>query len=205
MTCTFCKCDFTPKNLRGPKPKYCSRQCADRFYKFVPPREVKCEFCGKVEMVKGSRRFCSADCRLRASYKRKSVPCKCRHCGIDFLAPPGAVLCSDKCRFDDHLRPLAHRREVIRRNWHRKNHIRRARIRGATIVRFDPTSVFIRDGWKCQGCGKQTDQTANYHTARYPTLDHIIPLAKGGEHSMANTQCLCRGCNNKKGDRILAA
>lgn len=32
-----------------------------------------------------------------------------------------------------------------------------------------------------------------------PELDHIVSLAEGGEHSMRNTQCLCRKCNQEKG------
>ncbi|MET7742005.1 HNH endonuclease [Streptomyces sp. NPDC005385] len=30
------------------------------------------------------------------------------------------------------------------------------------------------------------------------TIDHIIPIANGGEHGIWNMQVLCRTCNNKK-------
>ncbi len=33
------------------------------------------------------------------------------------------------------------------------------------------------------------------------TIDHIIPLSQGGEHSYKNTQLACFECNCKKGDR----
>ncbi len=33
-------------------------------------------------------------------------------------------------------------------------------------------------------------------------LDHIIPLSKGGKHSVDNVQWLCATCNMKKGNRI---
>ena len=40
-------------------------------------------------------------------------------------------------------------------------------------------------------CGKLSND--------YPSMDHIIPLVKGGYHTWDNVQLVCRGCNNKKG------
>jgi hypothetical protein len=34
-----------------------------------------------------------------------------------------------------------------------------------------------------------------------PEHDHIVPLARGGEHTYENSQTLCRVCNILKGDR----
>ena len=49
--------------------------------------------------------------------------------------------------------------------------------------------IFQRDGKVCKPCGSTTNLT----------LDHIIPVAKGGEDSPGNMQVLCRSCNSKKG------
>jgi len=35
------------------------------------------------------------------------------------------------------------------------------------------------------------------------TLDHVIPLSKGGQHTKANVVPACGPCNSKKRDRIL--
>lgn len=42
---------------------------------------------------------------------------------------------------------------------------------------------------KCAYCGS----TKNL------TIDHIIPICRGGSDDIKNLQCLCRDCNRKKG------
>jgi 5-methylcytosine-specific restriction endonuclease McrA len=79
--------------------------------------------------------------------------------------------------------------------------IRRARKRAVSYEAVDPIKVFNRDGWRCQLCGRKTLRQ-HKNTPDSPELDHIVPLALGGEHTYINTQCLCRDCNGKKGARM---
>lgn len=51
--------------------------------------------------------------------------------------------------------------------------------------------VFRRDGYRCQHCGISENLT----------VDHIIPVVKGGPHEMDNFQTLCGPCNSRKGGR----
>lgn len=78
-------------------------------------------------------------------------------------------------------------------------HRRRASKLGATTERVSSLDVFLRDKYICQICGIKTrpDYKNRFHPKR-SELDHIIPLSKGGEHSMRNTQCLCHQCNASK-------
>lgn len=51
--------------------------------------------------------------------------------------------------------------------------------------------LVVRDGVGCSHCG----------TLEHLTVDHIIPLARGGENELANMQILCKSCNSRKRDR----
>jgi hypothetical protein len=49
----------------------------------------------------------------------------------------------------------------------------------------------------CPMCGKET------RSRKERDVDHIIPLSKGGAHSVENLQILCSSCNRKKGAKLL--
>lgn len=54
-------------------------------------------------------------------------------------------------------------------------------------------NVIKRDGGKCQNCG----------TKENLTIDHVIPISKGGNQKAKNNmQVLCKKCNGDKGDKI---
>lgn len=74
---------------------------------------------------------------------------------------------------------------------------RRARRRGAYVERVDPEAVWERDSGVCGICGEPAD-VADWH------LDHVIPLAAGGEHSHANVQVSHPACNRSKGAKVAA-
>ena len=65
-------------------------------------------------------------------------------------------------------------------------------------------SVRIKYNDVCQICGLLVDDTAieNGHIKRlYPTIDHIIPLSKGGTHTWNNVRLAHMACNAGKCDR----
>ncbi len=54
--------------------------------------------------------------------------------------------------------------------------------------------IFIRDGFRCQYCGKKLSY-------KNLTIDHVIPKSKGGKTEWTNVVTSCMPCNSKKGDR----
>jgi 5-methylcytosine-specific restriction endonuclease McrA len=54
-------------------------------------------------------------------------------------------------------------------------------------------AVLVRDRWTCQYCGARADG-----------VDHVRPRSRDGEHRWENVVAACRGCNARKGDRLLS-
>ena len=56
----------------------------------------------------------------------------------------------------------------------------------------------------CGICGKPVDFSLKYPHPLSPTIDHIIPLAKGGHPSdIDNLQLAHRCCNRQKSDKLV--
>jgi 5-methylcytosine-specific restriction endonuclease McrA len=53
-------------------------------------------------------------------------------------------------------------------------------------------AIFNRDGKICKKC----------KAVKNLTLDHIIPVSKGGKNSLENLQVLCKSCNSKKSNKL---
>ena len=57
-------------------------------------------------------------------------------------------------------------------------------------VVWSKSGVLRRDGYKCAYCGRTAD-----------TIDHLVPVSKGGVSSWDNCIACCRACNLRKADR----
>lgn len=63
-------------------------------------------------------------------------------------------------------------------------------------VRFSRRNLYLRDLYQCQYCGETFDN----HDL---TIDHVIPVSKGGKTTWDNCVAACGECNRKKGNRHL--
>lgn len=64
-------------------------------------------------------------------------------------------------------------------------------------VKFNRRNIFLRDGHRCQYCGKR------YSSPRL-SLDHVLPKSRGGGETWENIVCACLKCNVAKGGRTPA-
>jgi 5-methylcytosine-specific restriction endonuclease McrA len=188
---------------------------------------VACEVCGVVREYLPSqvRRFCSQACNGKSRDTRVVVPC--RQCGIPtqkrpwFLERNSAAYCSPACqrlgkrredaKWRDPKQIAAYMRRYARNNreqhnargraWgkaHRdkKNQAQRARRAAGDPHAFteqDWLEMKRRCGFRCLACKR----TESLLVVLQP--DHVVPVARGGEHSVANIQPLCGRCNRAKG------
>ena len=67
--------------------------------------------------------------------------------------------------------------------------------------RIEIDNLVIRDGFDCQICDEPIDWSRCKAKKLWPSLDHIIPISKGGEHIYDNCRMVHFGCNAKKGNR----
>ena len=65
-----------------------------------------------------------------------------------------------------------------------------------SVVKFSRRNVLVRDQYTCQYCHKE------FHAAHL-TMDHVIPISRGGETTWENVVTACKKCNNKKGNKML--
>ncbi len=64
-------------------------------------------------------------------------------------------------------------------------------------IRFSRQSIFERDRFTCQYCGKCFE-------TRDLNLDHVIPKDKGGQTTWENVVCSCITCNTRKANKLPA-
>ena len=157
-------------------------------------------------------RVCSTACRREkarrdevARYfrektlKRPWVELICHHCGKPYRTNVWVgrrKYCCLACSNQAYAR-TEQAQEVRREAMQR----RRARMRGAFVQRVRRLTIYERDGWYCQICGKSVDRTKQVPHPLAPTIDHILPLAQGGTHEPRNVQCAHFLCNSRKSDR----
>jgi len=197
--------------------KYCSRECAFRYTKIWHKHGLKerkqwphskiqfgyCGFCGNLFLRRHGRKYCSPLCAYKAGssvfYYTKwahiksikeinpYIKKKCKSCGKEFeinFQVDAREYCSKRC---------ARRLIQQRRNY---------RERTNYIEDINIMEIYFRDNGRCGICGKKIKYNLPILHPKALTLDHIIPIAKGGEHSKKNVQVAHRICNSIKRDQL---
>jgi 5-methylcytosine-specific restriction endonuclease McrA len=65
-------------------------------------------------------------------------------------------------------------------------------------VRLSRQNIFLRDAHTCQYCQKIFPE-------KRLTVDHVVPMSRGGRHEWTNVVTACSRCNNRKGAKSVDA
>jgi hypothetical protein len=131
--------------------------------------------------------FLNARNRERRAAARQIEPRTCAGCDKTFLPLPNNAghqrYCGKRCQLYAH-----------KLRW-------RAKVAAATVEEFRLLDVFERDGWTCQICLEPIDPALKAPNQWARSIDHRIPLSRGGPHSFDNCQAAHLWCNSVKKDR----
>ena len=89
--------------------------------------------------------------------------------------------------------------ELVKDSQHR----RRAAKKNVKYERIDLKGVFAECGMTCGICKERVDFRLKHPDPKSPSIDHIIPLSKGGTHTYENVQLTHLVCNLRKSDKII--
>lgn len=179
----------------------------------LSPKKVdaKCQACGDAFLTARGAAYCGDTCARRAK-NGWTKTAACSECGVEFTRKSRSTspCCSDECR-TERLRRLIRAKNEERKKtveYHEKRRLaqqrRRARQRSLPTEDFSFDEIASRDGWRCGLCNDPVDRALRYPDPKSPSLDHVIPLAKGGGHTRGNAQLAHLRCNIAKGARTAA-
>jgi 5-methylcytosine-specific restriction endonuclease McrA len=71
-------------------------------------------------------------------------------------------------------------------------------------VSWSREAVLRRDQYTCAYCGAQVgSRSRGAILGKYDfTVDHVLPVSRGGKNTWGNTVCACASCNQRKADRL---
>lgn len=184
------------------RPEVAARERAAN-YDRLPRAEVACSVCGdrvrRFTVKDGRRPTCSHMCRVYlrsrcwparrvpASHPSRASHRPCAWCGASVVVPAGREwrYCGAPCRARAH----SQRKESAQRAW-----------LTARVEYVDRWAVLVRDEFMCRLCDEPLATRREIPHPLAPTLDHVVPLAQGGDNTEPNLQAAHFICNVLKSD-----
>ena len=151
------------------------------------------------------RRFCSASCSRNWHNENRLKPSTARVCGecngSFSSARADQRFCSDRCSRRWHGRKADRKAGWTAKR--RANYARRrARKRtGQPGEAISLDTLHARDHGICGICGDRVSDSP-WPAPDSPSIDHVVPLSRGGVHTLENVQLAHLSCNLRKGAQV---
>lgn len=194
--CEWCGKSYEVKPKYASQSRFCSYECQQTWYsrevRGHGPRE---EYLKELEQQKEEtqKRRAKERAEKRKANHRVIV---CSECGkTTDVYQPHQKTCSPECS-KARTKRMAHERKDKRLN-------------DLNVVDKDISlkTLYKRDKGICYICGGKCDfkdharNGSNFISGpTYPSVDHVVPLARGGKHSWDNVKLAHHLCNAKKSD-----
>ena len=210
--CPVCGKEFKSHIEHGNRrKKYCSPECYENAKGIGSSTNLcwkKCEHCGKLFVARPAfKKYCNECKQQNASHKlsymktdkhiNKTHVGKCVVCGKKFINNYGEkkrIYCSGECR---------NKSETNKQSNADAQRRRKARKLQNACIPYKRLDIYERDQWICGICGKFVDIALKHPHPMSASIDHIIPLAKGGGDAPDNVQLAHLICNSRKRDLIM--
>ncbi len=154
-----------------------------------------CGFCQKVFEWRAYAKYCSTDCKRFSQNQRnktKTTLSICKICKKQAIGSYGwrRKYCSPECQLKGIYigkPPLSERSRKAQRN------MRERKAPGLNLYELR----LLREIWKAES------KVCQYCSGPFDTIDHVIPLVRGGDNMKINLVPCCRSCNSSKGSKLL--
>jgi hypothetical protein len=201
-TCTHCQAKFHP--MGKDRITYCSRACH-----FAHRKELK----SLRQAARHAKRLTrEEDWKRKVKERSLRLVKTCVGCGVQYQRKGSHGTCPSCLTTRQQAKTNSPEMKEWRRAYNkarrakkmhdRGKHYVRARKYGVPYESIKPAQVFERDGWQCRLCNQPIDRTAKAPHPLSASLDHVIPMARGGPHTYTNVQTAHFRCNSAKGARI---
>lgn len=196
--------------------KSCEREKRREKYNSCPKTKARIAKDVQKYYQDNKEKLLEKDKKLRQKYKENPTPVKektCQHCKKVFSASEfhgdsnRKSGLSNKCKSCSSILNKEYRKDnadlLERERLSRKNNKarfagykakRRSKLESGTntLQDWEWEVICYLAGDKCVSCGSEKI-----------TLDHIIPVSEGGNHTVDNVQPLCQSCNSSKRTKVI--
>lgn len=198
--CLVCNIELIQNT--GKTKRTCGRVCRDRLrgakQKKSRQQSLNCLMCQADFIGPPNRKFCSAECRT--THHKEANPYKpntepktliCGWCEGEVIVPANFTSnrkYHDKCRVE--AKRARYRIKTVKRQ---SRTVKPTRLAADEVVRTY--------GTKCDICSEEIDLSVARTSRLGLTVDHVIPLSKGGADTIDNMRPAHWICNVRKGNK----